>query len=73
VRFALVFCGSLVGLALLFSTLGGDRLLEAGVVGIEPGGIELIVNPVLFVLVAGALSLSYYVVFECGADGAKAS
>lgn len=62
--FAVVFAGSLVGLSVLFSGLGGDRMLDDAFADIAPGGGELLVNPVVLVLVAGALALAYYGVFE---------
>ena len=68
-RFAAVFCGSLVGLTLLFGAVVDDRLLEAALEGAAATDLAPAVNPVMAVLVAGALALSYYGVFEWGRGG----
>lgn len=65
-RFAAVFCGSLVGLTLLFGALVDDSLLTAALDGVPTADLALAVNPVMAVLVGGALVLSYYGVFQCG-------
>jgi hypothetical protein len=65
-RFAAVFCGSLVGLTLLFGAVADYRMLEAALAGVPGAGLTLAVNPVMAVLVCGALVLSYYGVFRCG-------
>lgn len=65
-RFAAVFCGSLVGLALLFGAVVDYRLLGAALDGVPTGDLALTVNPVMAVLVGGALVLSYYCVFQLG-------
>lgn len=65
-RFAAVFCGSLVGLALLFGTVVDYRLLGAALDGVPNVDLSVAFNPVMAVLVAGALGLSYYGVFRCG-------
>lgn len=65
-RFAVVFCGSLVGLTLLFGAVVDYRLLGAGIDSIAAADFVLAVNPVMAVLVGGALALSYYSVFEWG-------
>jgi hypothetical protein len=62
-RFAVVFCGSLVGLSLLFGTVVGYRMLGA-LIGVPPADVGLSVNPVMTVLAGGAIVLSYYAVFE---------
>lgn len=62
-RFAVVFCGSLVGLSLLFGTIVGYRMLGT-LIGVPPSSVGLSVNPVMTVLVGGAIVLSYYAVFE---------
>lgn len=62
-RFAVVFCGSLVGLSLLFGAVAGYRMLGA-LVGVPPSTVGLTVNPVMTVLAGGAIVLSYYAVFE---------
>jgi hypothetical protein len=67
-RFAVVFCGSLVGLTLVFGAVADYRLLQAALEGVETAGFAPAVNPVMAVLVGGALALSYYGVFEWG-DG----
>ena len=61
-RFAVVFCGSLVGLSLLFGVVVGYRMLGT-LVGVAPAGIGVSVNPVMTVLAGGAIVLSYYAVF----------
>lgn len=63
-RFVLVFCGSLVGLALLVGALVGHPTLDAALVRLA--GVEFVVavNPVMAVLVGGAVALAYYGVFE---------
>jgi hypothetical protein len=63
-RFAVVFCGSLVGLTLLFGAVADYRLLRAALDGVATAGFAPAVNPVMAVLVGGALALSYYGVFE---------
>ena len=68
-RFAVVFCGSLVGLTLLFGAVADYRLLEAALDGVETTGFAPAVNPVMAVLVGGALALSYFGVFEWGDGG----
>lgn len=65
-RFAAVFCGTLVGLALLFGAVVDYRLLGAALEGVPSAGLALAVNPVMAVLVGGAFVLSYYGVFQCG-------
>lgn len=65
-RFAAVFCGSLVGLTLLFGAVVDYSLLDAALAGVPTGAVEFAVNPVMAVLVGGALVLSYYGVFQCG-------
>ena len=65
-RFAAVFCGSLVGLTLLFGAVVDYSLLDAALSGVPTGGLSLAVNPVMAVLVGGALVLSYYGVFQLG-------
>lgn len=65
-RFAAVFCGSLVGLTLLFGAVADYRLLGAALDAVPTGGLSLAVNPVMAVLVGGALVLSYYGVFQLG-------
>jgi hypothetical protein len=62
-RFAVVFCGSLVGLSLLFGAVAGYRMLGA-LVGVPRVGVGLTVNPVMTVLAGGAIVVSYYAVFE---------
>lgn len=68
-RFAAVFCGSLVGLTLLFGAVVDYRLLGAALDGVPAADLALSVNPVMAVLVGGALVLSYYGVFQCGRGG----
>ncbi|QLD89282.1 hypothetical protein HWV07_09680 [Natronomonas salina] len=65
-RFAAVFCGSLVGLTLLFGAVVDYSLLDAALSGVPAGAVGFAVNPVMAVLVGGALVLSYYGVFQCG-------
>lgn len=65
-RFAAVFCGSLVGLTLLFGAVVDYRLLGTALDGAPTPGVALAVNPVMAVLVGGALVLAYYGVFQCG-------
>lgn len=65
-RFAAVFCGSLVGLTLLFGAVVDYTLLTAALDGVPTADLALAVNPVMAVLVGGALVLSYYGVFQCG-------
>jgi hypothetical protein len=63
-RFVVVFCGSLVGLSLLLGGLAGYRMLSAALTNGQPYGLGLTVNPVMAVLVGGALVVAYYAVFE---------
>jgi hypothetical protein len=65
-RFAAVFCGSLVGLTLLFGAVVDYTLLTAALDGVPTADLALAVNPVMAVLVGGALVLSYYGVFQLG-------
>lgn len=65
-RFAAVFCGSLVGLTLLFGAVADARMLEAALGSVPVADLALVVNPVMAVLVGGALVLSYCGVFRWG-------
>lgn len=73
-RFVLVFCGSLVGLTLLVGGLVGNPALDATLVGLAGLEFAAAVNPVMSVLVGGAVALAYYGVFEWddAADGRPA-
>lgn len=72
--FAVVFCGSLLGLTLLVSTLLGGTVLGIGLYGLAELRLAVPINPVMAVLVGGAVSLAYYAVFEWGdASGSVAS
>jgi hypothetical protein len=65
-RFTVVFCGSLVGLTLLTSSLSSVPVLDVAFYGLETGRLAVPINPVMAVLVGGATALSYYGVFEWG-------
>ena len=67
-RFAAVFCGSLVGLTLLFGAVVDYSLLTAALDGVPTADLALAVQPVMAILVGGALVLSYYGVFRLGGD-----
>lgn len=68
-QFAVVFCGSLVGLTLLFGAVVDDRLLDVALAGVAATDLAPAVNPVMAVLVGGALALSCYGVFQWGRGG----
>lgn len=70
-RFAVVFCGSLVGLSVLFGALVDYRLLDAALGDAATAGLAFAVNPVMAVLVGGALVLSFYGVFQCGCGASE--
>lgn len=68
-RFVAVYCGSLVGLTLLAGGLVGHRALDAEVTRLAGLEFAVAVQPVMAVLVGGAVALAYYGVFRWGADG----
>lgn len=65
-QFAVVFCGSLLGLTLLFGTLVNYHLLNTYLTNPYLADATLAVNPVMAILVGGALALAYTAVFEWG-------
>ncbi|MFQ3318505.1 MAG: hypothetical protein ACI8UR_001379 [Natronomonas sp.] len=67
-RFVFVFCGSLVGLSILLGSLVGYPMLNASLPRLAIVEFPIAVNPVMAVLVGGAMMLSYFAVFEWGAD-----
>ncbi|WP_336135071.1 hypothetical protein [Natronomonas amylolytica] len=67
-RFAIVFCGTLVGLTLLVATLLGQPVLDIGLYRVSSLQFAVPINPVMAVLVGGAAALSYYGVFEWGPE-----
>ncbi|MEF8809176.1 hypothetical protein [Natronomonas sp.] len=67
-RFAIVFCGTLVGLTLLVAPLFGRPVFDIGLYRISSLQFAVPINPVMAVLVGGATALSYYGVFEWGPE-----
>lgn len=63
-RFLFVFCGSLVGFAILVGNLTTQAALETGLSRLATLEFAVPVNPVMAILVGGALAISYFAVFE---------
>lgn len=63
-RFLFVFCGSLVGFAILVGNLTTQAALQTGFHRLASVEFAVPVNPVMTVLVGGALAVAYFAVFE---------